>query len=99
MTACYRWTGDTLTLKVRVQPRADRDAILEERGEALRVRLTAPPLDGKANASLIKLIADAFDVPRSQVEIVSGHGSRDKRLRIHSPRALPSGFSPAEAQV
>jgi uncharacterized protein (TIGR00251 family) len=99
VSTCYRWAGETLHLKVRVQPRADRDAIVDQQGDALRVRLTAPPLDGKANASLVRLIAEAFGVPRSRVEILSGHASRDKRLGIRAPRRLPPGFCPPPSET
>ena len=94
MTACYQWEGDTLLLKVRVQPRAHRDAVLDLQGDVLRVRLSAPPVEGRANARLIRLIADTFGVPQSQVELVGGYSGRDKRLRIRAPLSLPPGFSP-----
>jgi uncharacterized protein (TIGR00251 family) len=49
---------------------------------SLKIRLTAPPVDGAANEALVKFLAGAFSVGRSQVEILSGHTSRDKRIRI-----------------
>lgn len=55
----------------------------------LKIRLTAPPVEGKANKHLIGFIAKAFKVPKSQVTLVSGEQSRQKQLKIHSPQILP----------
>ena len=87
----YRWDGEDLELRVRVQPRAPKDAFVEPdpSGEYYRVRLKAPPVEGKANQALRRFIADAFDVTLSQVEILSGEQARYKRLRIRHPRTLP----------
>jgi uncharacterized protein len=69
-------------LAVRLQPRARRDEIVGERNGVLVVRVTAPPVDGRANAALCRLIANAVGVAPSKVEIVRGHGSRDKVVRV-----------------
>jgi uncharacterized protein len=69
-------------LAVRLQPRARRDEIVGERNGVLVVRVTAPPVDGRANAALRRLIAKAVGVAPSRVEIVRGHGSRDKVVRV-----------------
>ena len=69
-------------LEVRVQPRARRNEVVGWRGAALRVRVTAPPADGRANAAVIGLLAHALGVPRSSITIVSGAASRDKRVRV-----------------
>ena len=71
-----------MTLRVRVQPRASRDAIAGERAGALLVRLTAPPVEGAANAALLRLVARALGVPPSSIEILRGATGRDKLLRI-----------------
>jgi uncharacterized protein (TIGR00251 family) len=90
-----RWQGGTLLLDVRVQPRASRDEIVESAaGERLKIRLTASPVDGEANAHLIRLLARLFKVPKSQVTIVTGHTAREKRIAIEQPRQLPPGFAP-----
>ncbi|EIC19889.1 DUF167 family protein [Thiorhodovibrio frisius] len=88
----YRWDGEDLTLNLRVQPRARRDGFAEPIGDAVKVQLRAPPVDGRANASLIAFVAKAFGVPRAQVTLLSGEHSRSKRLRIQAPRALPDGI-------
>jgi uncharacterized protein (TIGR00251 family) len=93
----YRWQGDALILALRVQPRAREDALGEPLGDALKVRLQAPPVDGKANARLIAFMADLFGVPRRQVSILGGEAARSKILRIDDPRKLPSQIPPRNA--
>jgi hypothetical protein len=67
---------------VRIQPRASKNEVLRLENGSLKIRLTAPPVDGAANEALIKFLADRLSVTKSQVEIVSGHTSRDKIVRI-----------------
>ena len=67
---------------VRVAPRASRDAIEGEYQGALKVRLTAPPLDGRANEALRRLLAESLNVPVSAVRIVAGEKSRTKRVAV-----------------
>ena len=69
-------------LKIWVQPRASRDEILGYRDELLRIRLQASPTEGEANRQLRKVLAEALGVSLSQVEIVHGHKSRRKQVRI-----------------
>jgi uncharacterized protein (TIGR00251 family) len=90
----YRWEDGTLLLWVRVQPRASQDAIVGPLEGRLKVRLTAPALEDRANASLIRFIANVFKVAPGQVTLVSGHRGREKCLRIASPRALPPYIAP-----
>ena len=85
----YRWQDDALILALRVQPRARNDGFADVLGDELRVRLRAPPVDGKANARLIAFLAEVFGVPRRRVEILSGHHARSKVLRIAAPTRLP----------
>lgn len=86
----YRWEGDDLLLRLRVQPKASADAFSGPYGDdEYKVTLTAPPADGKANAQLLKFIAKAFGLPRSRVILESGAHSRSKRLRLKSPTRLP----------
>jgi uncharacterized protein (TIGR00251 family) len=85
----YRWEKDKLLIELRVQPRASRDGFAEPMGERLKVRITAPPVDGKANAHLVKFLAKAFGVPRSSVRIVRGQTGREKTVAIDSPGRLP----------
>lgn len=69
-------------IQVRVQPGASRNEIVGFEGEVLRIRLTAPPVEGKANKALIALLADALRVGKSRIEIVSGHSSRQKVIEV-----------------
>lgn len=73
-------------LWVRVVPRASRDAIVGVMGgEALKIRIQAPPVEGKANAYLVKFLSKQWNIPRSNIEIQSGETGRNKRLRISNP--------------
>lgn len=72
----------SVTFTVRVVPRSSRSEIVGEMDGAVKVRLTSPPVDGAANAELIKLIAKKFGVSRSAVEIIGGDTSKTKRLRV-----------------
>jgi uncharacterized protein (TIGR00251 family) len=76
-----------MRIAVRVQPRARRDEIAGERGGALLVRVTAPPVDGKANEAVIRLLARRLGVPRSRVSVVRGVSARDKVIEIEGMEA------------
>jgi uncharacterized protein (TIGR00251 family) len=78
-------------LAVRAQPGAKRNAVLGEHTGALKVAVTAPPEDGRANASLVEVLRDWLGVKRSQVEIVGGQTTRNKTLLIR-------GVTPEELQ-
>jgi uncharacterized protein (TIGR00251 family) len=69
-------------LPVRVQPRARRDEVVGWQGATLRVRVAAPPAEGRANHAVITLLADALGLPRSSIGLVSGAAGRDKLIRI-----------------
>jgi uncharacterized protein (TIGR00251 family) len=75
-----------ILLQVRVVPRASKDTIAELMGqEALKIRIQAPPVEGKANAYLIKFLSKHWKIPRSTIEILSGETGRNKRLRFSRP--------------
>lgn len=74
--------GGALTFMVRVVPRASRSEVAGEHGGALRVRVAAPPVEGAANEELARTLARAFGVPGRAVEIVGGHSSKTKRVRV-----------------
>jgi uncharacterized protein len=69
-------------LAIRVQPRAKRTEVAGERGDAVVIRVNAPPVDGRANEAVCRLIAKRLDVPRTAVRIVRGESARDKLVRI-----------------
>ena len=70
------------TFQVRVQPRARKNAIVGEIGDALKLALTAPPVDGRANEACIEFFAELLNVPRSSVTIAAGRSSRNKVIRV-----------------
>lgn len=89
MDGWYQWQGEDLILSVRLQPRASRDEIVGPHGDALKIRITAPPVEGQANAHLLRFLAETFAVGRGEVTLLSGDTARSKRLRIHAPGQLP----------
>lgn len=90
MSAWYRWEGDSLILHLRVQPKAGADEFAGVYGEGqYRIRITAPPVDGKANSHLAAFLAKQFGVAKSAIVLVRGESSRNKLVRIVSPARLP----------
>lgn len=77
-----RAADGSLVLSLHIQPGAKKTEIAGLHGEALKIRLAAPPVDGKANAALIAFLAKTCGVPKSAVELVSGDTSRTKRVRL-----------------
>ena len=75
-------TADGVNFAVKVQPRARRNAIVGEWGDALKIALTAPPVDGRANEACVEFIADILEVSRSAITILSGQSSRNKVIRV-----------------
>ncbi|HEX5217292.1 MAG TPA: DUF167 domain-containing protein [Vicinamibacterales bacterium] len=75
-------SGDSVLVTVRVIPRANRSQIAGTRNDALLVRLSAPPVDGAANAALIEVLAAALDVPRRDISLIAGERSRTKRVQV-----------------
>ena len=71
-----------VTFNVRVHPRAKKNAIAGEMGDALKVALTAPPVEGKANEACVRFFAELLQVPRSSVTIAAGETSRNKVIRV-----------------
>jgi uncharacterized protein len=80
-----------VTFAVRVHPRAKKNAITGELGDALKLSLTTPPVEGRANKACVDFFAKLLKVPRSSVTIASGHSSRNKVVRV-------VGLSPEEVR-
>jgi uncharacterized protein len=77
-----RVAGPHITLSLRVQPRASRNAVVGWTGDTLNIRLTAPPVDGAANAACLAFLAVLLDLPQSKLEILRGARSRNKVVQI-----------------
>ena len=75
-------TADSITFTIRVQPRARRNAIVGELGDALKLALIAPPIEGRANEACMDFLAETLDIPRSAVSIIAGQTSRNKVIRV-----------------
>lgn len=86
-----RADGDGVMLTLHIQPGAKKTEVAGRHGDALKIRLAAPPVDGKANDALVAFVAKTLGVPKANVELVSGQASRAKRLRV-------AGVAPAAAE-
>ncbi|WP_039055351.1 DUF167 family protein YggU [Enterobacter sp. Bisph1] len=81
---------DGLVIRLYIQPKASRDAIIGLHGDELKVAITAPPVDGQANAHLIKFLAKQFRVAKNQVVIEKGELGRHKQITISHPQLIPT---------
>lgn len=88
----YVCEGDTIVVHVYVQPGAKRTEIVGFFGNALKIRLASPPIDGRANVALVKFIAKLFDVPIRQIEFKRGDKSRYKTIAIRGSAIEPSSI-------
>lgn len=77
-----RVAGDDVVLSLHIQPGAKRTEVAGVHGEALKIRLNAPPVDGKANDALIAFLAERLGVPKARVVLEAGQTSRSKRVRV-----------------
>lgn len=92
MSAWFRRNGDILTLTLHIQPGAKHTDIAGLHGEALKIRLAAPPIEGRANEALLKYIAESFGVPLRQVELKQGGQSRHKVVAITGSKVTPESL-------
>ena len=83
-----------LVLTLHVQPGAKRTEVAGRHGDALKVRLAAPPVEGKANAELMRFLAEAFAVPRRAIVLIRGETARDKVVRVIAPAKRPDNDWP-----
>jgi len=91
-TAAAAWCREevgAVVLSLHVQPGAKRTGVAGIHGDALKIRLAAPPVDGKANAELLRFLAAAFGVPLRNVTLVRGEASRQKTVRVMAPSRRP----------
>jgi len=87
MAGFLREQPDGVLLSVKVQPRASKNEIGEPVGDELKIRLAAPPVDAAANEALLELLAETLDCARNRVELVRGHKSRHKLIKLYGFRA------------
>ncbi|MEN0613796.1 DUF167 family protein YggU [Klebsiella indica] len=85
--------ADGLVLRLYIQPKASRDSIVGLHGDELKVAITAPPVDGQANAHLVKFLAKQFRVAKSQIVIEKGELGRHKQIKIIHPQQIPAGIA------
>ncbi|KOO13515.1 hypothetical protein AKJ18_17265 [Vibrio xuii] len=89
MSQAAWFDGEDLLLRLYIQPKASRDKIVGQHGEELKIAITAPPVDGKANAHLSKYLAKQFKVAKGLITIEKGELGRHKQVRIQSPVQIP----------
>lgn len=89
----YKWDGSDLLLSIKAQPKSSMDQFCDPLEDHLKIKITAPPVDGKANAHLIKFLAKSFGVSKSSIALISGDCCRIKRIRIHAPKKIPTELS------
>lgn len=88
--AWYRWQGRDLILYCHLQPGARQPGFTGIHGERLKIRISAPPVDGRANDELIRFLARAFGVAKSAVHIEQGASGRQKTVRVEAPILTPA---------
>jgi uncharacterized protein (TIGR00251 family) len=86
----FQWQNTDLLLFCHLQPNASKNEFSGLYGDRLKLRIKAPPIDGKANALLIDWLSEEFSVPKNQVRIEQGELGRQKNIRICAPKKLPS---------
>lgn len=90
----FRHNGETITLTLHVQPGAKRSEIVGLHGEALKIRLAAPPVEGRANEALLKFISALFVVPLRNTELKQGGQSRHKVVTVTGSKIEPESLLP-----
>ena len=88
----YQWQDKDLFLKLHVQPRAKENKIIGIHDDTLKLKIKSPPVDNKANKEIVSFLANEFSLSKSNVELVSGQLSRDKKFLIKKPKILPGWF-------
>lgn len=89
MAPVYYWQKGTLLLNVYIQPNAPRHSYAGTYNNCIKLKIKAPPIDGKANQELLRFLGETFAVPQSRIRLLQGTGSRYKKIEIIEPAALP----------
>jgi len=79
---------DVLKIKVRVEPRSSRSCIVGPYGDGIKVKLTSPPVEGRANKELIELLASSYGIKKADVRIIAGHNSKNKIIALRGVKDL-----------
>ena len=88
-----QYEGQDLLLRLVLQPKSSRDQFVGMLGDELKIAITAPPVDGKANAHLVKFLSKQFKVAKSAINVEKGLLSRHKLVRICAPKKIPDFFN------
>lgn len=91
MTGVFDVAADGVVLRLTVQPGAGGDEVVGRHGDSVRVRVSAPPVSGRANEALVALLATVLGVDRRALRVTAGHRSRRKRVRV-------TGLAPADVE-
>jgi uncharacterized protein (TIGR00251 family) len=79
---------DFSIIPVKIVPRSSKNQIVGWQGDVLKIKIKSPPVDGEANAELVRFLAEALDIPKSKIEIIKGQSAKNKLLRIYKPDIL-----------
>ncbi|MBA3063724.1 YggU family protein [bacterium] len=79
----FKITGNDIVIKVKIVPGSSKNKILGVHNDAIKITITAPPIEGKANKKCIAYLAKYFDVAKSKIEIISGQTSKNKLIKIY----------------
>ena len=89
----YTKTKDGICIEVKVEPRSSKKGLAGVLGNKLKVKLTAPPVDGAANEQLVEVLAEAFDIKKSAIKIIRGQSSKTKVVELIGISSIPPGDS------
>ncbi|VEI58530.1 Uncharacterised ACR, YggU family COG1872 [Pasteurella multocida] len=85
--------GENLRLRIFLQPKASKDQIVGLHDDELKITITAPPIDGQANAHLLKFLSKTFKVPKSSIVLEKGELNRHKQILVPNPKIIPEMVS------
>lgn len=92
MNSPVEWAGEDALLRIHAQPGAKQTSFAGQHGEAIKIRLAAPPLEGRANQALFRFLSEVFAVPLSAITLMSGESARQKRVKIQRPVEWPDAL-------
>lgn len=81
---------DFSIISVKIVPRSSKNQIVGWQGDVLKIKIKAPPVDGEANAELVRFLAEVLDIPKNKIEIIKGQSAKNKLLKIFAPKVRES---------